>query len=106
MTAHNNTSPASCEHCGYIITRVKDTGVGMRKEVVQKLFKLFEMAQKSNALSKGGIITTQGIGLGLSISKQLVEILGGIIRINTAPNQGTEVKFVIPFMCNSCMVTY
>jgi hypothetical protein len=30
----------------------------MRKEVVQKLFKLFAMAQKSNALGKGGLITT------------------------------------------------
>lgn len=78
----------------------------MRKEVVEKLFKLFALSQKSSALSKGGIITTQGIGLGLSISKQLVEILGGNIRINTAPNKGTEVKFIIPFMCTSCLGTY
>jgi hypothetical protein len=75
----------------------------MRKEVVQKLFKLFALAQSQQ--TKGGLITTQGIGLGLSISKQLLEKLGGRIRISTVPNQGTEVKFTFPYKCFACMQT-
>jgi len=72
----------------------------MKPEIVEKLFKLFALVQ--NNQEKRSVITTQGIGLGLSVNKQLAEKLGGKIWIKTAPNQGTEVAFVIPFKCRAC----
>ena len=66
--------------------------------MVEKLFKLFALVQSNSDKT----ITTSGIGLGLSVTKQLVEKLGGNINISTAPNQGTEVVFVIPFKCKAC----
>ena len=56
----------------------------MKQEVVEKLFKLFALVQSNS--DKKGVITTSGIGLGLSVTKQLVEKLGGNISISTAPN--------------------
>ena len=50
-------------------------------------------------------ITTSGIGLGLSVNKQLLDMLGGKIKINTSPNQGTEVIFIIPFKCKKCQTS-
>jgi signal transduction histidine kinase len=55
----------------------------MKKEIVEKLFQLFALVQSNQ--TKKGLITTQGIGLGLSVNKQVVEKLGGKIKINTAP---------------------
>ena len=72
----------------------------MKQEVVEKLFKLFALVQ-SNSENKG-VITTSVIGLGLRDTKQLVEILGGNISISTAPNEGTEVIFLLPFKCRAC----
>ncbi|TNV87448.1 hypothetical protein FGO68_gene5960 [Halteria grandinella] len=89
-----------CDNCGFIITRVKDSGVGMKKEVVDKLFQLFALVQSNQ--TKKGLITTQGIGLGLSVNKQVIEKLGGKIKINTTPGQGTEVLFTIPYKCRNC----
>ncbi|TNV74500.1 hypothetical protein FGO68_gene13162 [Halteria grandinella] len=93
-------APSDCPECGLIVTRVKDTGIGMSKDVVEKLFKMFSL--DNNPQSKRGIITTQGVGLGLSISKQLVENLGGKIKIETFPGMGTEVAFSVPFKCAEC----
>lgn len=93
-------APSDCPDCGLIVTWVKDTGIGMSKEVVEKLFKMFSL--DNNPQSKRGIITTQGVGLGLSISKQLVENLGGKIKIETIPGMGTEVAFSVPFKCAEC----
>lgn len=47
-----------CNDCGLLITRVKDSGIGMRQEVVENLFKLFGNANGGRRAQKKGIITT------------------------------------------------
>jgi signal transduction histidine kinase len=62
---------------------VTDTGIGMEKSMVDRLFKIFGTVNRGEQSS---LITTQGIGLGLTICKQLVEKLGGQIHLTSIPN--------------------
>lgn len=63
---------------------VKDNGIGMSEEFVGKVFDAFERERTSTA---SGI---QGTGLGLAITKNIVDLMNGTIKIETAPNVGTE----------------
>ena len=64
--------------------RVKDTGIGMSEEFAQKIFEAFER-EKTSTVS--GI---QGTGLGMAITKSIVELMGGTIRVETEQGRGTE----------------
>ncbi len=67
--------------------RVKDTGIGMSKEFAQRIFEPFERERTSTA-SK-----IQGTGLGMAISKNIIDMMGGTIEVFTEKGKGTE--FVI-----------
>lgn len=69
---------------------VKDTGVGIAKENLSKLFQPFSQ-ENSGIASKYG-----GTGLGLAISKEIVELMGGTIHVESTPGKGTEFYFEIP----------
>ncbi|MDR2898028.1 MAG: response regulator [Spirochaetaceae bacterium] len=69
---------------------VKDTGIGITAEQQEKLFKPFEQADGTISRTYGGT------GLGLTISKQIVELMGGAIRIESIPQKGTSFIFEIP----------
>ncbi|MBR2752414.1 MAG: response regulator [Lachnospiraceae bacterium] len=71
--------------------RVKDDGIGMKPEFAEKIFEAFERERNS---TDSGI---QGTGLGMSISKSIVDLMGGTIRINTAPGQGSEFIVTLTF---------
>lgn len=60
----------------HIKIQVKDTGVGIKQEEKAKLFTLFGKLESSQTLN------TKGIGLGLNISKKIVEACGGIIYLD------------------------
>ena len=75
--------------CNLIIS-VKDTGRGIKKENIDKLFTKFERLD----VEKNS--TTEGIGLGLAITKALVELMGGEININSQYGKGTKVVVQIP----------
>ena len=64
--------------------RVKDTGIGMTEEFAEKVFEAFERERTSTV---SGI---QGTGLGMAITKSIVDLMGGTIEVNTAPDRGTE----------------
>ena len=72
---------------GYATYRfsVKDTGIGMSKEFLETIFDPFTRAKTSTV---SGI---QGTGLGMSISKNIVDMMGGRINITSEENVGTEV---------------
>lgn len=67
--------------------RVKDNGIGMNKEFAQRIFEPFERERTSTA-SK-----IQGTGLGMAISKNIIDMMGGTIEVFTEKGKGTE--FVI-----------
>lgn len=72
------------EATGQYEIRVADSGIGMSEEFAAKVFEAFEREKNSTV---SGI---QGTGLGMSITKSIVDMMGGEITVKTAPNQGTE----------------
>ena len=77
----------SADGSGSYELRVADTGIGMSEEFSKKIFEAFER-EKTSAVSK-----IQGTGLGMTITKSLVELMGGTIGLTTEQGKGTE--FVI-----------
>ncbi len=70
---------------------VSDTGIGIPQDKLQDVFKSFVQASSSTTRQYGGT------GLGLSISKQLVELQGGNISVQSMPGEGTTFTFEIPY---------
>ncbi|GBF22958.1 PAS domain protein [Candidatus Gastranaerophilus sp. (ex Termes propinquus)] len=68
---------------------VTDTGIGMTKEQKEKIFKPFEQAESDTSRKFGGT------GLGLTISKNIVGLMGGDIQIKSEPGKGTEFSFTV-----------
>ena len=71
--------------------RVKDNGIGMSQEFVQKLFSPFERERTST------VSRTQGTGLGMAITKNIVDMMGGTIEVRTEQGKGTEFIVRLPF---------
>jgi len=69
---------------------ISDTGIGMSKETVEKIFERFNQGDSSISRKYGGS------GLGLAISQGLLEIMGGKIRVNSTEQRGSEFSFQIP----------
>jgi signal transduction histidine kinase/DNA-binding response OmpR family regulator len=69
---------------------VKDNGIGISKEQQERIFDSFEQAE-SNTTRKYG-----GTGLGLAISKNIIEMMGGSIWVESAPGKGSVFAFSIP----------
>ena len=82
--------PSTQKGCAKYEIRVKDNGIGMSQEFAQKIFDPFER-ERTSTVSK-----IQGTGLGMAISKNIVNMMGGTIDIQTQKNKGTE--FIISLM--------
>lgn len=64
--------------------RVKDTGIGMSQEFLKNIFEPFEREQTST------VSKTQGTGLGMSITKSIVDMMGGTITVTSEKGKGSE----------------
>ena len=70
------------ENFGFYELRVKDTGIGMTPEFAAKVFEAYERDRSVNNI--------QGTGLGMAITKSIVELMGGTIDVKSELNKGTE----------------
>jgi signal transduction histidine kinase/DNA-binding response OmpR family regulator len=69
---------------------VQDTGTGIPKDKIDTLFKKFSQVDASTTRKYGGT------GLGLAITKQLVELMGGTVGVDSVPEQGSTFWFTLP----------
>jgi Amt family ammonium transporter len=72
------------------VVEVRDTGIGIKPEDQQRLFE--EFRQVDGSTSRG----YEGVGLGLALSKRLVELQGGQIWVESVPGRGSIFRFLIP----------
>ena len=76
--------------CGQYEFRIKDNGIGMSPEFAQRIFEPFERERTST------VSRIQGTGLGMAITKNIVDMMGGTIEVQTAQGKGTEFTVCVP----------
>ncbi len=74
----------------FLETGVSDTGMGIPRDKIKDIFQSFEQVDASDARAFGGT------GLGLSITRQLVELHGGHITVESEQGKGSSFRFTIP----------
>ena len=76
--------------CGQYEFRIKDNGIGMSQEFAKKIFEPFERERTST------VSRIQGTGLGMAITKNIVDMMGGTIEVQTAQGKGSEFIIRVP----------
>ncbi|SMO69500.1 Signal transduction histidine kinase [Saccharicrinis carchari] len=71
---------------------VADTGIGISADSIHKIFDRFYQAQLSSSAGY------KGTGIGLSLTKEIIESLNGNITVNSIPNRGTQFEIVLPIL--------
>jgi signal transduction histidine kinase len=96
MLAWSGKEKPSNEGCGanghenYVFFSVRDSGIGISRDKQEIIFDPFSQADGSSSRSY------EGIGLGLAISKHLVELMGGKIGVKSEPQSGSQFWFSLP----------
>jgi signal transduction histidine kinase len=75
----------------YLRFDVTDTGIGIPKEDLDKIFDEFTQSRQNNSSEQ------KGVGLGLTIVKKLVELLNGRVFVESTPGEGSRFTVVLPF---------
>jgi signal transduction histidine kinase len=87
---HGSVVISALETQAGTVVEVRDTGIGIKAEDQPRLFE--EFRQVDGSTSRG----YEGVGLGLALSKRLVELQGGQIWVESAPGSGSTFRFLIP----------
>lgn len=83
-----------CSENALLDFEVRDTGIGMNEKECSRMFQHFQQADASISRKYGGT------GLGLAISKQLVELMGGAVGVESIPGKGSKFRFSIRVLKN------
>ncbi|MDD9951042.1 MAG: ATP-binding protein [Zetaproteobacteria bacterium] len=69
---------------------IQDTGIGMDDEKLDQIFEAFGQKDQSSTREQGGL------GLGLTISQKIIDLMGGTLEIHSKPEKGTTIKLFFP----------
>ena len=83
----------------YAVLYVKDTGVGIGSEFIDKIFEAFE--QESTGINRN----YEGSGLGLAIVKRYIDRIGGEIKVDSKKNSGTQFTLLLPLQKEELEIT-
>ncbi|KAH8661668.1 hypothetical protein BGZ60DRAFT_433470 [Tricladium varicosporioides] len=95
ITSVPRTSAANTDEILDVKFVIEDTGIGIEKEVLDKLFRPFSQGDSSTARLYGGT------GLGLTISRNLASLMKGSIDLQSAPKNGSRATFTVPLRISS-----
>ena len=87
VSVSSETCKESNKH--QIFFEVKDTGIGIPQDRINEIFEPFIQVERNTSRR------LEGVGLGLAISRQLVELMGGMIKAESVPGRGTTFSFTI-----------
>ncbi|MFO8061523.1 MAG: PAS domain S-box protein [bacterium] len=79
---------------------VEDTGIGIKEEKLEKIFETFSQAESGTTRKYGGT------GLGLTISKKLVELMGGELTVESTEGEGSKFRFDVEFRKDNENICY
>lgn len=88
FTESGTITLSACYHEGILMLEVKDSGIGMSPETLSRIFRPFERLTSAT--------NVDGVGLGLSITKGVVRLLGGEIDVTSDIGQGTTFRVTLP----------
>ncbi len=89
-----HTNCKGCQHSNMLVFEVKDNGIGIPKEYLETIFEVFQQVDESSATTDG---TTPGAGLGLSISRQLAQVMRAKLdAASKGLNQGSSFRLSLP----------
>ena len=92
LTCSLSENPAGT---GLLYFCVRDSGIGMTEEQMERLFTAFVQADTSTTRKYGGT------GLGLTITKLLVELMGGVMTVKSRLGKGAAISFSCPLKCHA-----
>ncbi len=94
VTVHcvDDEEPSDDDRQTWLEFAVRDSGIGMTRDQLSRLFQSFSQADGSTTRKYGGT------GLGLVISKRFVELMGGRIWVESEPGMGSTFRFRVPFV--------
>jgi signal transduction histidine kinase len=90
FTEHGEVCVEGVRDGTHHLVRVRDTGVGIAPEHLERIFEPFWQVEQSTRREAGGT------GLGLSVARDLAELLGGWLRVESTPGQGTTFTLGLP----------
>ncbi|MFK8162939.1 MAG: PAS domain S-box protein [Lewinella sp.] len=89
-TVHLRVEVSTEDEANQSITiTISDTGIGMDEDYLEQLFSKFSQAEKSTSRRFGGT------GLGMSITKEIIKLMGGQIEVKSAKDQGTQFRIEV-----------
>ncbi|MDD5275745.1 MAG: MASE3 domain-containing protein [Methylovulum sp.] len=91
FTEQGNITLSLAKEGGFLLFQVSDTGIGMEQEQLTRLFNAFEQADSSTTRKYGGT------GLGLVITRRIVEMMGGEIHVSSTMGIGSEFTIRLPY---------